>query len=253
MAFELVDYERLKGKIVESISTLETHHAELKSKVPEHRKAQGKFLQDVISVLDKSPDLDKTPGQEKERAWVLNMAVFLVRDKISREYNYLSSPANSNLYNSLTTSLDINTVNFPTSQHLRVGYPKLEKFLCTYTYIDGNPEKGYLPHPSFGYHIKDDIIYLTNKRAKFRVELVNEQFAGYEAAQKAKTAATATATATSSGARSIFGVFHLNGDGSSKKPVSGTTPQTTPPAPSPTLPTQTVGAKEDKPSGLNLN
>ena len=122
--------------------------------------------------------LDKSNKEPKDKALILNAAAYFIRDKIKVTYKR-TSPENSNLFNSLTTSLDLTTVNKPEQDESIEMYVALEKFFRSNVYKHSDPRKGYLDELPFssekikGYTVEDDIRYLIKTLLTMKLETVD--------------------------------------------------------------------------------
>ncbi len=185
MSFTLVAYNLLKASIKESIVT------ELKEKdkgfdplkleesiekLSTDRRIQVRLLLKAITLLDASNP--NTVEALRVQARILNAISYYIRDQIKISYEttfpYVS-PERSTLYNSLTTSLDLNKDNFPDNADLADMYGALEKFLRSHVYKSSDPRKGYLEEQPFdikGYAVETDIITLSTKVQTWRVEVI---------------------------------------------------------------------------------
>ncbi|KTD10682.1 Dot/Icm T4SS effector [Legionella gratiana] len=151
MGFQYVAYKSLEKYIKESIATELKHHKiyekDLKTalrtlyKTHPERATQCKYLLAVIGGLNRSDIENKT--------CILNAAAFYVWNQIDESYQGVVTPVflrptNSNLFNSLTTSLSLTKDNFPDSKDLQDMYNALSQFMHAHVYLDSNPRNGYL-------------------------------------------------------------------------------------------------------------
>lgn len=151
MGFQYVAYNLLEKYIKESIATELKHHKidekDLKKglgvlhSTHSERAKQCKFLLAVIGKLNQSESDDKT--------CILNAAAFYIRNQIIESYTYIltsifTTPENSNLFNSLTTSLSLTKDNLPSLKDLQNMYCTLERFMKAHVYKDSDPRNGYL-------------------------------------------------------------------------------------------------------------
>ena len=177
MSFQLVSYPLLVKHIEASLKTEVEHHrqnsqnlAAAIQNLPEERRIQAQYLLTVVECLKAS---DKSP---EDKARVLNAAAYYVHAKIYSTYKYLLSPERSTLYNSLTTSLNLNAENEPDSSDLLDLYEPLQHFMQAHVYKGADPRKGYLgadkqPFSSDrieGYDVAADLKRLINIIAKLR-------------------------------------------------------------------------------------
>lgn len=183
MSFELVAYEKLKLSVKESIKTLVLHHnkdqkinpeklEEAVKDLPIERKAQALLLLKTIELLDKTTDITV-------KARVLNALCYFIHEKINESYkgsyNPLASSERSNLYTSLTTSLELTKENQPGRNDLVDMYKELISFFKQHIYIHADPRKGYLGDQPFtldGYDVLGDLKSLIKKVSEVEVELV---------------------------------------------------------------------------------
>ncbi|KTC88299.1 hypothetical protein [Legionella cincinnatiensis] len=152
MGFQYVEHKLLEKYIKESIATELKHHRiydkDLKTalrtlyKTHPERATQCKYLLAVIGGLNRSDIENKT--------CILNAAAFYIWNQIDESYqgmvtSVFLSPTNSNLYNSLRTSLDLTKENKPDSKDLQDMYSALIQFMREHVYLDPNvPINGYL-------------------------------------------------------------------------------------------------------------
>ncbi|CEG57395.1 hypothetical protein [Legionella fallonii] len=170
MSFTLVAYETLKARIKESIVTLLRHHKldpttldESLKKLPEERRIQATFLLKTIAYLD--PMHPQTDAETTIKMRTLNAAAYYVWEKIGASYGW-TSPENSNLFVSLTSSLELGKENKPNDANLADMYSDLEKHLRKGTYNNSRPRRGYLDAQAFkidGYSVEADILDLRDK------------------------------------------------------------------------------------------
>ncbi|KTD56354.1 Dot/Icm T4SS effector [Legionella santicrucis] len=152
MGFQYVEHKLLEKYIKESITTELKHHKiydkDLKNalrtlyKTHPERATQCKYLLAVMGGLNRSEIENKT--------CILNAAAFYIWNQIDESYQGVVTPVflrptNSNLYNSLTTSLSLTKENMPDSKDLQSMYGALSKFMRAHVYLDSNnPRNGYL-------------------------------------------------------------------------------------------------------------
>lgn len=194
MKFKLVAFDLLVNNVKVSINSLLIHHGIIKrhdlvehelndhvKKLPVARRQQCQWLLKVIDLLTKSE-------RQANAELILNAAVYHVRNQIELTYRgclnqffiYNASPDNSNLYNSLTTSLNITNNNAPGKDDLLQMYSELCRFLQQHVYHSGQVEKGYLAVQAFsskqieGYSVEDDIKALIENESKLKVQQIGD-------------------------------------------------------------------------------
>lgn len=178
MGFQLVAYDKLALSVKESIKTLLKHHeldpnklSDSVEKLDDERRIQAQLLLTIVTRLEESPI------SAIDKARVLNAAVYYIWDKISATYQYIR-PERSNLYNSLTSSLELTKENQPAPDDLLEMYVRLGKFLSAHVYNAGDPRKGYLSEQVFspekikGYHIESDIKTLAIKSHVLKMDII---------------------------------------------------------------------------------
>ncbi|MFI4962926.1 MAG: hypothetical protein ACHP6H_03615 [Legionellales bacterium] len=182
MTFQLIAFGTLEIKVIQSI-TSEVEAKGLNAqdlpfaviRLPDERRIQSDFLLKVIQTLKSSINAKF----HEDQAQILNAAVYLVRDKIKASYG-VTSPTNSHLYNSLSSSLDLTKANSPDHSDLFKMYGFLERFLRANIYVTKDkvcdPENGYLATRPFdgilGYDVTDDILFLSEKLLQYKKEKI---------------------------------------------------------------------------------
>lgn len=200
MSFKLVSYELLKQNIQESISTEIISHnlnpADLKRALKSlransfQRAIQCQYLLAVSNCLEAAEI-------EEDKMLVLNAAVYYVREQIKDSYqlytygvSFFSSPENSTLYNSLTTSLNITNQNSPDPEDVLEMYTALEGFMRAQVYQDPDTGKVYREDHSFseekikGYKVESSIKDLVQKTSRLKQEQIDASRAQHVAKEK---------------------------------------------------------------------
>lgn len=205
MGFQYVEYKLLENFITESIKAELKHHKIternlrtglriLQEKSPE-RAMQCKFLLAVKNNLNQSDHENKT--------CILNAAAFYIRNQIDESYQGVVTPVflkpeNSNLFNSLTTSLSLNRDNFPDSKNLQDMYGALSQFMHAHVYKNADPRNGYLDESCQifsrkkirGYEVEKVLVDLLQKINELKLEQVKrtkEEKLGKEPEKKSAT------------------------------------------------------------------
>ena len=145
MGFQLKAYALLKQYLKESIKTEVKRHgiseknlekaAKLLYNINPERSIQCQYLLVVMKCLDKSV--------QDNNARVLNAAAYYIRQQIAVSYEgllmpFFLAPENSNLFNSLTISLDLRKDNLPDSKDLHDMYVALYNFMLSQVYKDAD-------------------------------------------------------------------------------------------------------------------
>lgn len=198
MSFDLVDYGKLKGKLLQSIlkliekgdKTVKVDDAtdldkleDLLIKVSDDRRPQCRLILRSIKLLDE-------PTSPPDKARVLNALAYFIHQQIEASYTR-TSPTNSTFYNDLTTSLALTKENMPDNLDLPDMYTALSKFLRSRIYISGDPRQGYLPKQEFKfpdplYKIENDIKAIELKMSELRIINIDAASALHEKHQKSK-------------------------------------------------------------------
>lgn len=160
MPFKLIEYDKLKQSVKESIKTLiEKHDKEHKGEIDitklgdflpliqsnNERKAQAGFLLKVIELTDAIADNDK-------KKLILNAAAYYIYNAIDSSYTAmtLSNSDNSSLCHSLKISLDLNTnenEKKPQNNDKFVLFTALNQFLREHAFQPGKELKYREGHP----------------------------------------------------------------------------------------------------------
>lgn len=188
MGFQLVAFELLGKHIRESINTeIKSHNLDPRNlkkslsvlyyKHPE-RSIQCQYLLVVLDSLSQS--------ELKDKARVLNAATYYIRQQIFESYqgtltSFFLSPVNSTLFNSLSTSLNLNNDNLPDSKDLLDMYVALESFMQSHVYEDCDSRKGYLdPEKQLfsagkikGYKVEKVLKDLVKKNTSYRLQQID--------------------------------------------------------------------------------
>lgn len=173
MPFALVEYEKLKAALIQSIGSLLNHHQLDPTKVPESlilletispvRSMQASFLRKIYGTLDE--EHPEKAAEIKVKTRTLNAAAYYIWQKIEATYTWL--PAEwSDFYKSLTSALNLTKENMPDDNDLSDMYSDLEKHLRKHTYINARPRRGYLEVQVFkipGYSVEGDLLDLGDK------------------------------------------------------------------------------------------
>lgn len=176
MGFELVEYNKLKGKLLGSIRTFAKYYKQnnvqnlinsyandtvkseslgvLYSKIPQPRRTQIGILLTIIRCLDASAE---TQMQDSRLNAIGCYLYELIDDVYNPEESYLNyfasfvtSPDNSKFHYLLGNSLDFRANNIPDTKDKFQMYSTLRGFIRECVYLDPeNPTLGYLPFNSF--------------------------------------------------------------------------------------------------------
>lgn len=173
MAFNLVEYSKLKNSIIESIKTeiksFDSKQVIIPDKLIEAteclssvRKIQTQLLLKSIAILDTDFYIDAN-----EKARILNTLAYCVHAEIVKSYEgTLLSADRSGFKRSLSTSLDLKIGNEPGITDLHFMYPSLIKFFQENVYNGADVTNGYLPEEKFkitGFAVEDYIDELLDK------------------------------------------------------------------------------------------
>lgn len=159
MAFNLVEYGKLKSSLIESIRTEIKSFDEKKDTSPEKlfesaqclstvRRIQAQRILVSIAILDTYPDSDNDACIEKAR--ILNTLAFCTHEEIVDSYKgtWLSADR-SDFKRTLSSSLDLKVGNIPGLTDLHDMFPSLIKFFKDNLYTGGDVRRGYLPEQKF--------------------------------------------------------------------------------------------------------
>lgn len=181
MGYNLLPYDKLKLSVKQSIDSLVIHHGYDEknldislNKLPEGRRIQSMFLLKIVMILDNSNK------NEQDKSRLVTAAVYYVREQIAATYSYIS-PENSNLYNSLTTTLNLDKCNQPGQNEVIELYSCLKEFLLSNVYVKSDPRQGYVEDQLFskkfikGYSVEEDIKKLGKMTQKLNVKIIDEE------------------------------------------------------------------------------
>ncbi|WP_298623331.1 hypothetical protein [uncultured Legionella sp.] len=174
MAFNLVEYDKLKNALIECIKTEIKSFDEKKDTSPDKlfesakccspaRRIQAQFILTTINILDAYPS--NTNEEKVEKARILNTLAFCIHEEIDDSYWLLSSDR-SRFKLILAASLELKKGNEPAETDLHDMYPSLIKCLKDNLYNEGDVRRGYLSQPKFvieGFSVKEYIDTLDTK------------------------------------------------------------------------------------------
>jgi hypothetical protein len=197
MTFELVAYEKLKGKLIESVKTLIRTYIP-KAEIDDDLTKLESLLNDPRVSADRRPQcililkaitlLDPSSESIDSKSRVLNSLAYYIHQKIESTYKHTSA-TNSNLYNSLTTALGLSKENTPDNIDLPDMYSALSKFLRAHIYKSGDPRKGYLDKQVLDipdYVVETDIKAIELRMHELRVINIDDAYKLHLKQQKPK-------------------------------------------------------------------